>query len=110
VQKVQLNAERRCRRNRGNLWVKTCFLVKGLSPSKLSTKALCGNTRKRGNERPERACRVKARLETELHLWASDLDTDPEMLALENFWKDGPGKLLEGELKEGSLWDQIRNR
>lgn len=37
----------------GNLWVKTCFLGKGLSPSKLSTKALCGNTSKRGNEKPE---------------------------------------------------------
>ncbi len=38
---------------KGKLWVKTCFLGKGLSPSKLSTKALCGNTRKRGNEKPE---------------------------------------------------------
>lgn len=28
------------------MWVKTCFLGKGLSPSKLSTKALCGDTRK----------------------------------------------------------------
>lgn len=36
------------------MWVKTCFLGKGLSPSKLSTKALCGDTRKRGNEKPER--------------------------------------------------------
>lgn len=34
--------------SRGNWWVKTCFLGKGLSPSKLSTKALCGNTSKRG--------------------------------------------------------------
>lgn len=40
-------------RKKGNLWVKTCFLGKGLSPSKLSTKALCGNTRKRGNEKPK---------------------------------------------------------
>lgn len=38
---------------RGNLWVKTCFLGKGLSPSKLSTKALCGDRRKRGNEKPQ---------------------------------------------------------
>lgn len=38
---------------KGNLWVKTCFLGKGLSPSKLSTKALCGDRRKRGNEKPE---------------------------------------------------------
>lgn len=35
------------------MWVETCFLGKGLSPSKLSTKALCGDTRKRGNEKPE---------------------------------------------------------
>lgn len=53
VQEVQLNAERKCRRKRGNFWVKTCFLGKGLSPSKLSTKALCGDTRKRGNEKPD---------------------------------------------------------
>lgn len=48
--------EKKCRRKKkkgGNLWVKTCFLGKGLSPSKLSTKALCGNTSKRGNEKPE---------------------------------------------------------
>lgn len=38
----------------GNLWVETCFLGKGLSPSKLSTKALCGDTRKSGNETQER--------------------------------------------------------
>lgn len=36
------------KKKRGNCWVKTCFLGKGLSPSKLSTKALCGNTSKRG--------------------------------------------------------------
>lgn len=36
------------------MWVKTCFLGKGLSPSKLSTKALCGDTRKTGSERPQR--------------------------------------------------------
>ena len=46
--------KRKCRKRKsGNLWVKTCFLGKGLSPSKLSTKALCGNTRKRGNEKTE---------------------------------------------------------
>lgn len=58
AKKVQRNAKRKCRRKRGNLWVKTCFLVKGLSPSKLSTKALCGETRKSGNEKPQGNQRV----------------------------------------------------
>lgn len=55
-EECQLNAKRKEMQEKGqkgNLWVKTCFLVKGLSPSKLSTKALCGDTRKRGNEKPE---------------------------------------------------------
>lgn len=68
AKKVQPNAERKMQKEKeiGNLWVKTCFLGKGLSPSKLSTKALCRDTRKRGNEKPEgnkkerkRACLVK---------------------------------------------------
>lgn len=66
--------KRKCKEKKksGNSWVKTCFLGKGLSPSKLSTKALCGNTRKRGNEKTrgslgrerERTCPVKALLRT----------------------------------------------
>lgn len=39
------------RRTVGICRIETCFLAKGLSPSKLSTKALCRDTRKRGDMR-----------------------------------------------------------
>lgn len=39
--------------------VETCFLAKGLSPSKLSTKALCRDTRKRGDMRERQSERQR---------------------------------------------------
>lgn len=48
------------------MWVKTCFLGKGLSPSKLSTKALCGDTRKREREAVLSKIRFPSRPSTDI--------------------------------------------
>lgn len=113
--KVQLNAERKCRRKRGNLWVKTCFLGKGLSPSKLSTKALCGDTRKRGNEKPEReslssqsSTKNKAIPAPTSSLASLTYNREPVMLARQNLTENLTQQRVRGW---GSQWDHFtRNR